>query len=98
MLADASGGATIRGDLILSDGKTIGIATGKTYAYYENRMISLGFIDTEYAKEGDELVTLWGPSDKPQKEIRATVARFPYYDGEFRNERFDVEKIPHRKF
>lgn len=98
VLSDASGGVTIRGDLIMADGKNVGIATGKTYSYYEQRMISLGFIDTEYAKEGDELTILWGPSGKPQKEIRATVASFPYYNGEFRNETFDVEKIPHRKF
>ena len=98
VLSDASGGATIRGDFVMADGKNIGIATGKTYAYYERRMISLGFIDTEYAKEGDELIVLWGPSGQPQKEIRATVANFPYYNGEFRNETFDVEKIPHPKF
>ena len=74
------------------------IATGKTYGYYEQRMISLGFIDTEYAKEGDELTVLWGPSGQLQKEIRATVASFPYYNGEFRNETFDIETIPHPKF
>lgn len=98
VLSDASGGATIRGDFVMADGKNIGIATGKTYGYYEQRMISLGFIDTEYAKEGDELTVLWGPSGQLQKEIRATVASFPYYNGEFRNETFDIETIPHPKF
>ena len=34
----------------------------------------------------------------PKKEIRAVVAPFPYYQGEFRNETFDVEKIPHPDF
>jgi hypothetical protein len=29
--------------------------------------------------------------------IHATVAPFPYYNGEYRNEIFDVEKIPHYK-
>lgn len=87
---------TTRCDYVLADGKQIGVASGRTYAYYERRMISLGFIDTEYAKEGQEVVVLWGTPGHPQKEIRATVARFPYYNGEFRNETFDTEKIPHR--
>lgn len=29
-----------------------------------------------------------------KKEIRAVVAPFPYYNGEYRNATFDVEKIP----
>lgn len=97
-LCDASTGFTIRGDLVQADGETIGVATGKTYAYYENRMISLAFIKTEYAKEGREVTVLWGNPEGPQKEIRAKVARFPYYNGEYRNETFDTEKIPHPDF
>lgn len=44
----------IRGDYVLADGKKIGFASGKTYAYYERRMISLAFIDLEYAEEGKD--------------------------------------------
>lgn len=97
VLADAANVA-IRGDLVLADGKTIGIASGRTFAYYERRMISLAFIDKEYAVEGKELIVLWGAPGHPQKEIRATVAQFPYYNEEFRNETFDTEKIPHPNF
>ncbi|MCR4435875.1 MAG: aminomethyl transferase family protein [Clostridiales bacterium] len=97
VLSDATN-VSIRGDFVLADGKKIGIASGRTFAYYERRMISLAFIDIEYAEEGKELTVLWGPSSRPQKEIRATVARFPYYNGEFRNETFNVEKIPHPVF
>ena len=61
-------------------------------------MISLAFINKEYAEEGREVVVLWGNPGGPQKEIRAKVARFPYYNGEFRNETFDTEKIPHPDF
>lgn len=86
----------VRGDYVLADGKKIGVATGKTYAYYERRMVSLACIDKEYAVEGKEVTVLWGSPGHPQKEIRATVARFPYYQGEYRNETFDVEKIPRR--
>ncbi len=96
-LSDASR-ISIHGDLVLADGKKIGFASGRTYAFHERRMISLAFIDKEYAMEGKELTVLWGTPDRPQKKIRATVARFPYYNEEFRNETFDVEKIPRPVF
>ena len=83
-----------RADHILSDGKIVGISAGKTYAYYEHKMISIGTIDDEYAVEGKEVTVLWGTPGHPQKEIRAKVARFPYYNGEYRNETLDVERIP----
>lgn len=81
-------------DYVLADGKKIGIASGKTYAYYENRMISLAKIKPEFAIEGKEISVLWGSSEYPQKEIRAKVAAFPYYNGEFRNETFDTKSLP----
>lgn len=93
-LSDASQAPTIRGDYVLANGKKIGVATGKTYAFYERRMISLASINMEFASEGTEVVVLWGSPDGPQKEIRAKVTRFPYYDGKYRNEKFDVNEIP----
>lgn len=98
---DAYNGSSVcptRGDYVLADGKKIGLAAGRTYAFYEQRMISLAFIDKEYAIEGKELKVLWGRPEYPQKEIRVTVAPFPYYNGEYRNETFDVENIPHPNF
>ena len=89
---------TVRGDYVLADGKKIGLATGRTYGFYERRMISLGIIEKEYAELGKELVVLWGNPGCPQKEIRAKVAQFPYYNGEYRNETFDTEKVPRRTF
>jgi len=83
----------MRVDYVLADGKKVGVATGRTPAFAENRMISLAFIDREYAAEGSEVTVLWGDVDHPQIEIRATVARFPYYNGEFRNEKFDASVI-----
>lgn len=61
-------------------------------------MISLAFIEKEYAVEGNEVVLLWGTPGNPQKEIRAKIAQFPYYNEEYRNEIFDTEKIPHPVF
>jgi len=57
------------------------------------RTFSLAFIDPAYAEEGTELTVIWGPSTFRQKEIRATVAQFPYYQGEWRNETCDVNEL-----
>ena len=78
--------------------KQIGVATGRAIDFYHNKMISLCFLNKEYAKEGKELTLLWGTDPNKQVKIRATVAPFPYYNEEYRNETFDVEKIPHPKF
>ncbi len=88
----------VRGDYVQADGRNIGIATGRTYAYYERRMISLAFIETAYAVEGTEVTVLWGEPGHPQKEIRAKVAAFPYYNGEYRNETCDVDKLIPKRF
>jgi glycine cleavage system aminomethyltransferase T len=84
----------LRGDYVLADGRKVGVASGKTYAYHERRMVSLAWIEKAFAAEGTEVAVLWGQPGGPQKEIRATVARFPYYNGGFRNETFDVAAIP----
>lgn len=85
----------IRGDLVLDvNGNTIGVATGRCFAYYERTMISLATIDKAFAKEGTEVIVLWGKPEYPKKKIRATVARFPYFNEEYRNETFDVSAIP----
>ena len=96
--ADSEYAGYLRADWVLADDKKIGIASGRTTAFYERRMISLAFIDKEYAVEGTELTVLWGTPGHPQKEIRAVVAQFPYYNGEYRNETFDTERIPHPHF
>jgi hypothetical protein len=53
----------------------------------------LGFIERDLAKIGNEVVVIWGSPGSRQKEIRATVARFPYLQVE-RNDKVDVEMIP----
>ena len=85
-----------RADDVLADGRRIGPATGRTCAYFERRFVSVAWIDTAYAAEGTEVVVLWGSPDRRQREIRATVARFPHVHGEFRNETFDTAAIPSR--
>jgi hypothetical protein len=43
--------------------------------YFYKKTLSLAFIKEEYAKDGTEVAFLWGCPGKPQKQIRATVAR-----------------------
>ncbi|MGI6229879.1 MAG: hypothetical protein ACOYJL_03080 [Tractidigestivibacter sp.] len=90
--------ARIIGSYVLDGDKRIGFATGRCYAFYERRMISLACIEQGYAKEGTELEVLWGEPGHPQKRIRAIVARFPYYQGEWRNETCDVNKLVPKRF
>jgi glycine cleavage system aminomethyltransferase T len=84
----------MRVDYVLKDGKKVGLATGRTPAFEEGTMISLAWIDREFAELGTEVTVLWGTPGNPQVEIRATVAPFPYYQGTFRNEKFDTASIP----
>ena len=89
----------VRADYVLDGERKIGVATGKTYAYYEHKMISLAKIEPGYAVEGTRVDVLWGSPSYPQKRIRAVVAQFPYYQGVYRNEKCDVDKlIPRRIF
>lgn len=88
-----TGAFEYRADKVLADGKTVGMSTGRIISWYYRRMISLATIDPEYAKIGTEVVVLWGDPGTRQKEIRATVTRYPYHE-EGRNDTVDVSKIP----
>ncbi|WKY44613.1 hypothetical protein Q5O14_00540 [Eubacteriaceae bacterium ES2] len=85
---------SFRADKVLFAGKEIGISSGRIISYHYNSMISLGFIDPDYTKEGTELTLIWGTPGTRQMTIRVKVAKFPY-NGDFtRNENKDVEEIP----
>lgn len=83
-----------RMEKVLAGGEQVGRTAGRTRDYYHRRMVSIADVKPEFAAEGTELNVLYGTPGRPQTEIRATVARFPYYNGEWRNETFDVERIP----
>jgi glycine cleavage system aminomethyltransferase T len=84
----------MRVDYVLSGGQTIGVTTGRTIDYLENRMVSLAFIDPAFSDVGTDVMVLWGDSAETQLEIRARVAPLPYFRGEDRNEVFDTTRIP----
>jgi len=81
-------------DKVLKDGKLIGLSSVRAYSYYYRKMISLSSIDVAHSALGTEVIVLWGNPGTRQKEIRATVSRFPYLDKN-RNQVVDVSKIPH---
>ncbi len=82
----------IYADQVLADGKLVGVSSGRAHSYYYREMISLCSIDVEHSALGTDVVVLWGDPGTRQKEIRAKVARFPYF-GQDRNEKLDVSAI-----
>jgi glycine cleavage system aminomethyltransferase T len=76
-----------------TDGRFIGVSSGRIYSCYYRAMLSLCSIDAPYGSLGTEVTVVWGDPGTRQKHIRATVSRFPYLN-ENRNEVFDVSGIP----
>ena len=83
---------------VMNGNQMIGVASGRERDFYHGNMISLAFINREYANVGDEYTVMWGSTPLSAQPIRVKVAPFPYYNEEMRNETFDVEKIPHPLF
>lgn len=83
---------------VLDGDKMIGVASGRIHDFYHSRMISLAFVEYDKAVEGKEFTVIWGTDPETAMPIKATVAQFPYYNEEYRNETFDVENIPHPDF
>lgn len=75
--------------------KMIGFTSNRTNDYFNRRILSIAFMDKDYAKPGTTVKILWGTPGTPQYWINATVIEFPSYHDELRNETFDVENIPH---
>ena len=75
-------------DSILSDGKVVGASMFSGYSYNERKMLSLGFVEEQYAKPGTQLTLLWGEEGggtkkttvEPHKQIemRVVVGPTPY--------------------
>jgi glycine cleavage system aminomethyltransferase T len=79
-------------DQVLKDGQLVGVSSGRTYSYHFQAMLSLCSIDVDQGELGNEVTIVWGDPGTRQKDIRATVVRFPYLN-EGRNEDVDVATI-----
>jgi glycine cleavage system aminomethyltransferase T len=82
-------------DHVLIDGREIGYSSATIYSYSFREFLSLGCLDIENCNVGTEVIVQWGDHDGPIKNIRATVARFPYLT-EGRNSDIDVTALPVR--
>jgi glycine cleavage system aminomethyltransferase T len=78
---------------VLKDGKPVGISSGIVYSYYFREVISHCTIDIDLAHLGTEVIVKWGDFGGKIKDVRATVARFPYLDLE-PNQTYDLSRVP----
>ena len=75
-------------DAILHGGKVVGASMFSGYSYNERKMLSLGFVDDQYAKPGTQLTLLWGEENggtkkttverHKQTELKVVVGPTPY--------------------
>jgi glycine cleavage system aminomethyltransferase T len=91
-LGQAGGNLVLYADQVLKSGKAVGVSSGRAYSAWYRQMISLCSIDSGQAELGTRVTVLWGDPGVRQKEIGATVSRFPYLDVG-RNEDVDVSEI-----
>jgi glycine cleavage system aminomethyltransferase T len=65
-------------DHILKDGQQVGFSSGTIYSYYFREVLSMATLDIGLATIGTEVVVQWGDHGRRLKNVRATVARYPY--------------------
>lgn len=76
-------------DHVLLDGQSVGWSSGTAFRTRFRTTISMACIDVATTEIGTEVIVQWGNHGGPIKDIRATVARFPYLT-EGRNSDLDV--------
>jgi glycine cleavage system aminomethyltransferase T len=86
-------GAHAHADHVLLDGRPVGVSSGTIYSHWFREVISHATIDLDAAAEGTEVIVRWGDHGGPIKDVRATVARYPYLDLE-PNQTYDVQSAP----
>jgi len=75
-------------DAVLSGGKVIGASMFSGYSFNERKMLSLGFVEEQYAKPGTQLTLVWGEENggtrkttverHKQTEVKVVVGPTPY--------------------
>ena len=85
-------GMHFHADKVMCGDQMIGTSSGRLQSVYYRRMISLGYLDTEYAVEGREYILIWGTPGTRQFPVRVKVCKTPYLDFE-NNKDIDVTKL-----
>ncbi|MDH7639290.1 hypothetical protein [Sphingomonas oryzagri] len=88
-VSPANRGLCGHADHVMKGGDAVGISSGTVYSYHFRKVISHATIDIGEADIGNAVTVLWGDHGGRIKEIRATVARFPYLQ-EGRNQTVDL--------
>jgi len=75
-------------DAIMDGSKVVGASMFSGYSYNERKMLSLGFVEEQYAKPGTQLTLVWGEENggtkkttverHKQTELRVEVGPTPY--------------------
>jgi vanillate/3-O-methylgallate O-demethylase len=75
-------------DAVMKGSKVAGASMFSGYSFNERKMLSLGFVDEEYAKPGTQLTLVWGEENggtkkttverHKQTEVKVTVSPVPY--------------------
>jgi vanillate/3-O-methylgallate O-demethylase len=75
-------------DAVMSGGKVVGASMFSGYTFNERKMLSLGFVEEQYAKPGTQLTLVWGEENggtkkttverHKQTELRVVVGPTPY--------------------
>jgi glycine cleavage system aminomethyltransferase T len=86
-------GAHAHADHVLHAGRPVGVSSGTIYSLWFREVISHATIDRELAREGTEVIVRWGDFRGPIKDVRATVARYPYLDLQ-PNQSYDLSVVP----
>jgi vanillate/3-O-methylgallate O-demethylase len=86
-------GSHAHADHVVKDGTPVGVSAGIVYSYYYREVISHCTIDIDLAEVGTEVIVKWGDHGGAIKDVRATVARYPYLDLE-PNQTYDVSRVP----
>lgn len=76
-------------DHVFLDGRPVGWSSGTAFSTRFRTTISMACIDVATTDIGTEVIVQWGNHGGPIKDMRATVARFPYLT-EGRNSDLDV--------
>jgi glycine cleavage system aminomethyltransferase T len=85
-------GMNVHADHVLADGRPVGVSSGTIYSYFHRQVMSMGVLDVANTDVGQEVVVQWGDHDSRIKDVRATVAAFPYLN-ENRNDTVDTTAL-----
>lgn len=84
-----------RQDYVVNDkGEAVGWSSTPIYSSWYHKTISPCAIDLEFAEPGTELIVKWGDFGGKIKDVRVTVAKFPYIDADD-NRDYPIDTVEH---